>query len=283
MPIGMKSFEDDGRHIADVGEWAEEKYRLAGLYAHLFTTTMRKKWSELVYIDLFSGCGASRLRSSGRIVQNMALFTLGLETPFDKYIFCDLDEQCLEALQARAEEGHPDKNAAFLHGDVNSLTEDFTREIPQYSQGYTGLSFCFVDPFKLSNLRFETIQILAKARRMDFLILLPSSEANRNWETGGKQIADFLGRPNWLSEWNAQRTEKPQISMREFFPRLYSRQMAELGFIETEFEHMLQVRNVEKNAPLYHLAIFSRHPLAQKFWKISKARASNQGSLFSEE
>lgn len=118
---------------------------------------------------------------------------------------------------------------------------------------------------------------------MDFLILLPSSEANRNWEAGAHQIADFLGRPDWAAEWDLQRAANPQLSMREFFPRLYSQQMAGLGFKETRFEHMLQVRNVEKNSPLYHLAIYSRHPLAQKFWKIAKDRANDQSSLFHEE
>lgn len=29
---------------------------------------------------------------------------------------------------------------------------------------------------------------------------------------------------------------------------------------------MKQVRSDEKNLPLYHLALFSRHPLAYKYW-----------------
>ena len=131
MPVGLVSFEDDERYIADVGEWAEEKYRLAGLYAHLFTTTMRAKWSELVYIDLFAGCGVSRLRNSGRVVKNVALYSLGLEVPFDKYIFCDLDGQRLDALQARTKEFHSDKRTAFLQGDSNMLTQNIISELPQ--------------------------------------------------------------------------------------------------------------------------------------------------------
>ena len=46
--------QDDGLTIFEVGEWAEKKYNLFGAYADIFTSSMHRKWHNLVYIDLFS-------------------------------------------------------------------------------------------------------------------------------------------------------------------------------------------------------------------------------------
>ena len=52
---------NDGLPAAAVGDWAEEKYLHVEHYARMFATAMRKKWSRLVYVELFSGAGRALL------------------------------------------------------------------------------------------------------------------------------------------------------------------------------------------------------------------------------
>lgn len=49
---------DDGLTAAEVGPWAEEKYRCLGMYAEIFSTGMKRQWHNRVYIDLFCGPGS---------------------------------------------------------------------------------------------------------------------------------------------------------------------------------------------------------------------------------
>lgn len=64
---------DDGLYTPKIGDWAEKKYRLLWHYANLFATSMKKKWDQRVFIDLFSGSGHARIRGTNRIVQTSSL------------------------------------------------------------------------------------------------------------------------------------------------------------------------------------------------------------------
>ena len=54
--------DDDGLPSPDVGGWAETKYRLLDLYDTLFSTGMKKKWDQRVYIDLLPGQDTAAFR-----------------------------------------------------------------------------------------------------------------------------------------------------------------------------------------------------------------------------
>ena len=62
----LPSPSDDGLTFAEVGSWAEDKYRLVAIYDKLFATGMKDKWDKRVYIDLFCGSGISKLRGGSR-------------------------------------------------------------------------------------------------------------------------------------------------------------------------------------------------------------------------
>jgi hypothetical protein len=68
----------------------------------------------------------------------------------------------------------------YINADANEAVDKILEELPQPRSGHRVLGFCFVDPYKLANLRFETIRRLAE-RYMDFLVLIPSyMDAHRN-------------------------------------------------------------------------------------------------------
>lgn len=62
------SAEPDNLYTPLVGQWSEEKYMLLANYAQVFATSMKDKWEDRVYVDLFAGAGQARIRDSTREV-----------------------------------------------------------------------------------------------------------------------------------------------------------------------------------------------------------------------
>ena len=91
----LPRLKDDGLLTPPVGDWAEHKYRLVTNYAQMFATSMKGKWDSRVYIDLFSGAGRSKLEGTESIVAASPTLALGTRDKFDKYIFCEQDEEKL--------------------------------------------------------------------------------------------------------------------------------------------------------------------------------------------
>jgi three-Cys-motif partner protein len=94
--------ENDKLIIPEVGNWSEKKYKLVGHYCNIFSSSMKNKWN-LVYIDLFSGAGFSKIRETGNILKSSALIALSVPKPFDYYIFNELDSEKYNALCNRVE------------------------------------------------------------------------------------------------------------------------------------------------------------------------------------
>ena len=58
---------NDGLMTPEGGGWAETKYRLLALYDELFSTGMKNKWDQRVYLDLYAGAGYSRIQGNEQI------------------------------------------------------------------------------------------------------------------------------------------------------------------------------------------------------------------------
>src|SRR5437762_506960 len=273
--------QDDGLYTPQVREWSLEKYRLVGSYCDIFTSGMKFKWNQLVYIDLFAGAGFARIKESGRIYKNSALLAMSIPTPFTKYILCEQDEARFQALSERVRRDYSHLNCELIKGDSNANIEKVIQAIPPYGKGNTLLPFCFVDPFSL-NLKFSTIQALAKGL-MDFLILQAlHMDANRNFDDlyldeENTRIAQFLGIADWRKLF-----EKDGIIYRKDFVRFladqYQRQMINLGYQEAMLSH--QIRSNEKNLPLYYLSFFSKDERGVDFFKKVKKRITPQTTMF---
>lgn len=273
---------DDGLYYQhDVGAWVEDKYRLVSLYETLFSTGMKRKWDTRIYIDLFSGSGLVRVRGTNRFFWGSPLFALQAKDPFDKYIFCESDAVALDALRSRVQTLFPQANVCFVHGDCNEKAEEICSKIPTPSSGNKVLSFCFVDPFDLS-VKFSTIRRIADGF-VDFLILLAlGMDATRNrrhyLDPTNQKVDDFLGLPDWRDRWTEQ-ISKNKISLPRFLAETYAKQMETLQYLPVAFHQMKQVRSDVKNLPLYHLALFSRHKLAYKYWDDVLKYSASQMSL----
>ena len=53
---------------------------------------------------------------------------------------------------------------------------------------------------------------------------------------------------------------------RQFLASEFATSMESLGYLRKLLDRMKLVRSVDKNLPLYHVALFSRNEMAFKFW-----------------
>jgi three-Cys-motif partner protein len=257
----------DDLFCPEVGKWAEEKHGLVSYYAKLFSTGMKNKWEERVYIELYAGAGYAKVRDTPRTIAGSPIQALLLEDPFDKYIFCEADSRSLDALKARVKQVAPSAQVAYIEGDCNDHVDEILAEIPAYSRDHRVLSLCFVDPYDIG-IKFETLRRLS-VKYVDFLVLLAIyMDAARNQDNYVKEeavkINEFLGSIDWRERWRtAQQNGTP-------FPRFlaeeFSHSMENLRYQPQPFYKMKKVMFPDKNWPLYCLALFSRNPVAYTFW-----------------
>ena len=147
------------------------------------------------------------------------------------------------------------------------------------------LTACFVDPYGLSDLKFETLRLLAQNRRIDFLVLVPSHmDATRNearlTRDSDPLLDDFLGDRTWRTRWVATSREPAPPSFGAFVVEEFARSMQALGYLRFDPKDAALVD--AKNVPLYHLALFSKNPRGADFWRKAKRSVSKQGGLFEE-
>lgn len=271
--------EDDGLIIPTVRRWSEEKYNVLGAYANIFTASMRFKWNQLVYLDLFAGAGYSKIRSTNRIVKSSALIALSLPHKFTKYILCEENKEKFEALSTRVARDHPNADVTLIHGDVNEKVWEVRRAMPRYGRGNTLLSFAFVDPFSL-NLDFNTIKALGSNLNIDFLILLAlGMDANRNFKSyiqgNSEKVARFIDDQNWTEKTSSLTSSSDFM---RFLSSAYDSNMIGLGYKEPETKQI--VRSHVKNLSLYHLAFYSKHDLGNQFWNEMRKHTDKQIPLF---
>ncbi|HUO57720.1 MAG TPA: three-Cys-motif partner protein TcmP [bacterium] len=263
---------DDGLLTPEVKPHSLEKYRAISYFLKIFSASMKDKWSNRVYIDFFSGAGRSKIEGLNQIVPGSPLLALGIENKFDKYIFCEKEPLLCKVLYERVAGLCNPENFKIIPGDVNQNKELILKEIPPFKKGNTCLSFCLVDPFRLNDIKFQTIKYLADKLLVDFLILIPSNmDANRNEsiyvDPDEDAVDDFLGDKDWRLEWV---NKKGKMKFGLFVLECFCKKMKKLKYVYKGPEDTMRVMLKEKNFALYHLMLFSRNPLGYQFWENTK-------------
>jgi three-Cys-motif partner protein len=277
----LQPIVDDGLIIPEVGPWVDSKYRHIALYDELFSSGMKNKWHQRVYVDLYAGAGYSRIKGSQIAVHGSPLIALSVSTPFDKYVFCEEDEEKLTALRKRVKATAPAADTAFIPGTCDKCIDDILKEIPVGSATNKVLSLCLVDPFDFG-FKFSTLSRLSK-RYMDFLILLAvEMDANRNYEhyveRGNPKLDEALGNTEWRDRWAKSGQHRSRFP--HFLAEEVSRSMMTLGYLERKASDMKLVKLHQNNRGLYYLALFSRSTVAYGFWKAVLKYGTDQRKLF---
>lgn len=272
--------EDDGLYIPEVGSWGDEKYKLVGGYCEIFTTGMKNHWDSLVYIDLFAGAGYAKIKGTNKIRMSSALIALSISHQFNKYIFCEEDERCMNALKKRVEKHFPVANVEFIQGNSNHLIDNIIQKIPRHSYEEKVLRFCFVDPFSL-NLNFDTIRKLSNVGKIDFLILLAlHMDGNRNLfnyiSENSNKVDLFIDDLSWREPF-----KKGDLAAKDFIKFLakkYDNNMQLLNYKEPVKKHLVKIDDI--NVPLYYLAFYSKHERGNDFYSKVEKYLSPQQTLF---
>lgn len=126
----LPRLEPDGLITPEVGAWGERKYRLVANYASMFSTSMKRKWQCRVYVDLFAGSGRAKLEGSSHIVPGSPLLAVRLDSRFDEYVFCEEDEEKIEALRIRVAREAPDLRPVYVDGDANAAVDRILLALP---------------------------------------------------------------------------------------------------------------------------------------------------------
>jgi len=214
----------------------------------------------------------------------LQLLALNVDPPFDEYIFCEKDEENLFALKRRVSKYFPSNKCTYILGDCNDKVKDIIKAVPRFTKSYKGLTFCFVDPYKSSDIHFSTIEELAYNLYIDFLLLIPSfMDINRNEHNytrmNDRSLDIFLGTDSWRSEWNKNRN-KSNMKFGNFITLQFCKRMKSLDFIyESENDLELVKMETGRNLPLYHLAFFSKNTLGIRFWRET-IRNTNEQLVF---
>jgi three-Cys-motif partner protein len=275
----MMGIEDGLVMNEDVGSWTAEKYRQFQLYAHQFTRGMKGKWGSLVYLDLYSGAGQSRLKTTKDILLGSPLIALSLDVKFDHHFFCEKNPEKLAALQQRVLARFPSADVKFVAGDCDDPTFGLSDSIPKGA-----LTLCFVDPYGI-DIRFDTIRALAQGRRIDFLCLLASRmDAGRNphnyTKEECKKVDLLLGSESWREDWDKHKegvAREPNLG--DFICREFGRKTEGLGYMPTELHEMRPIRD-DAGRLIYHLALFCKHQQAKDFWRKASTYSQPQKNLF---
>ena len=242
---------------------------------------MKRKWDQRIYIDLFAGSGRARIEETNRILLASPLRAIEISDRFTRYVFCEKDAEKMSALRARVARDYGEVDTRFVDDDANSSVEEILSHFPTPSRGTRTLAFCFADPYSLANLKFETVRRLS-SRYMDFLILIPTDmDANRNkrryCRPDNRTLEMFFGTEEWRIVWkDAELQGEPFWG---FVLRFYAEQMQKEGYLDRAAEQAELIRSMEKNLPLYRLALFSRHKLGSRIWNEVRKYAIPQTSF----
>ncbi len=278
----MIKVRKDNLYIDDSGPWATRKYKLVKYYSNLFATSMKNKWDNRIYIDLYSSSGYTRIKGTNEIVMTSPLIAASVDNKFDKYIFCEIDSVKIDALEKRMKRDFDNLNTKFINADVNLFVNQIIEEIPTFSKEFTGITLCLVDPYKIDNFAFKTILSLS-VYKIDFLILIPSyMDVNRNEKNyideHSTLVTKFLDNPNWRDQWDKLKLKG--FTFGTFIVKAFNDRMIKEGFLGLNNDEFILIRNPQNNSPLYHLAFYSKNKLGKKFWNNARKGTSDQLEFF---
>lgn len=255
----------DGLPARRVGVWSKEKLTVVGNYMGIFTSSMKRKWTGLTYVDLFAGPGMCVVEDAGEELRGSPLLALDTKQSFDAIICVEQDEEAREALKQRVERHPRGATVKVLAGDCNAIIGQVIARMPQ---GY--LSLVFIDPEGVSGLNAETMRALADRRLfVDVIILFPQQmSVNRNrWQWRGAPADTPLDRAVG-TDWRTKMT--PEVV--QFMDLLRDFGFTFVAGAGRAFKNKI-------GAQLYYLVFASKSITAVQFWeKIS--RDDEQPPLF---
>jgi three-Cys-motif partner protein len=207
------------------GSWTEEKLarlrKYLQAYRQIFARNERARFFRTWYVDAFAGTGS---RKDRRVDREASLFddtyededasgyrkgsakiALGLEEPFDRYLFIEASTQRLKTLRENLTTEYPERapRCLFQLGDANRILKQWCLERNWKKER----AVVFLDPYGMQ-VDWSTIEALAATKAVDLWYLFPlgvgvmrmlplKGEIDASWQL---RLDSVLGTQSWRDE-----------------------------------------------------------------------------------
>jgi three-Cys-motif partner protein len=276
----------DGLVTRSSGPWVEEKLYFVRQYIDIFETSMKSKWPQRNYIDLFAGPGKNIIKDKGEILLGSSLLALVTKFPFTNYYFADLDPDNVKALGERCS-ASPQKNQVHIYNEnANKIVSTVVATIRKFYP--RSLNLAFLDPEGLE-LEWSTVAQLGTLR-CDLILHYSQQGITRfigNAFTASEEtsVDRFFGTIDWRDIYARWHDKPHRTGMHRELINFYKDRLKSLGYKEVKHSDEIMteplMRNTRRNAPLYRLIYASKHPLGDEFWKkITKRDRYGQKQMF---
>ena len=187
------------------GPWTIKKLDILEKYLNAYTTALKSKSFNLMYIDAFAGSG--KIAFPKDLIGDVTGFVSGsaeralriTNKPFDKLIFIEShNKRCLELDNLRKE--YPKRKVTIENTDANS----FLANINFNSKSWRGV--LFLDPFA-TEVEWVTIEKISSFNALDTWILFPvsaiarmlpvSREPDEIGKAWGRRLTRIYGDNSW--------------------------------------------------------------------------------------
>jgi three-Cys-motif partner protein len=262
----------DGLSVRLSGEWIRRKHHFLDRYCAITATGMKNRFPVRVFLDVMAGPGLCKIKGSGEELPGSPL--IAMKHHFTKFVFVEGDPTLASALQQRIAV-HPKATLATV------TAGDWTQEVAAGRLRFDeGLVVAFIDPTGIKQVPWETVkELLTSNPKIDVLATLQYAmgitlNVYQYLDSGSEQttaLDTFLGERDWRS-WPREATDAA------FTTRVINRWFEKLR--DLGFQGSRQITVDANGSPLYRLALFSRHPKADEFWrKIITVDESGQREL----
>jgi len=245
--------DEDGLWVENVGPWAREKLKILTDYVQICSGT-RKKYTHCGFIDIFSGPGKSKIRTSGELIDGSA-------SPFSQIYVSDADDELLKSATDRLKLlGAP---VLPIAGPASAALPSIVKTIDQY-----GLHLAMLDPHSLGTLSFDLFEALARLKHIDVIVHVSLGDLQRNVDRYTSE--DYQQFERFAPDWRKHvRTDVNQARLRAAIIEYWTDKVAGLGLPRAK--HCELIRGTQSQR-LYWLMLLAKHDLAHRFWtKITSA------------
>jgi len=173
------------------GEWTEDKLDCLGKYLaeyrRIFIKNERARYFKTWYVDAFAGTGSRSIQDPSARPEPLfegdyedpesqgyrdgsAMIALGLDSPFDRYLFIEKSKARLKELKEEIGKRYKELLARceFSSGDANAALRDWSVRRDWKKER----AVVFLDPYGMQ-VEWETITTLAATKAIDLWYLFP--------------------------------------------------------------------------------------------------------------
>lgn len=242
----------DGLPARVIAPHSAKKAWMVGRYLNTVSRAMARKWFEVNYVELFCGPGVL-LDRHGDEHPGSPLQAMGVDHPFESYVFCDGNERYTDAVRRRISKPAGSRVDVFP-GDANH--REHLKSVAALLDP-RALVILYLDPAK-PNLDFETIKFFAaRFEHLDVIINLPFVNIDRTLSVKSTEWPGrFLNQPDPL-----QVRRKDPFSASRGIRSHFIGKLRNLGFT-----HIVQSEVRTSKAPLYDIVLASRNQTAKNLW-----------------